>query len=209
MIEGAVKPCNTVTPLGNRVTHLLTPVNKETPVDLGDRTAAVIKRYWGGSVNEAAVDLGVRQQSLHRVQAGVTTSPQAWFFDAMARGLDISEAWLARGEGAGPTDTDAHGRPLIAGVPSWRRAVSGLQLPPETAEALLDLPFRPWRAALALAGGANAPKRATVGLHGSLAGSLYSWAQYFEQLRQSVEAEEILRAATENISGFKTGFPGP
>ena len=174
---------------------------------IAKRTADLIERYWGGSVNAAAVDLGVMQQSLLRVKTGETTSPRAWYVDALGRGLDISEAWLLRGEGAGPADTDAHGRPLISGVPSWRRAVFGLSLAAKASESLLDLPFRPWRAALALAGGAKAPKHVTEGLNGSLSGSLYSWALYFVQLRSRVSPEDLAKFAAANASALTRGFP--
>lgn len=161
------------------------------PNSLASRTDEVIQRYWG-SVNGAAVDLGMKHQSLLRVRDGLSGHPRDWFFDAMLAGLDIPAAWFLLGEGPGPRRFDHRGRPIVAGVPTWRRAVRGLGLAPDHHERVLELPFAPWRAAVALAGGADAPDRVTEGLDGSLSASLFAWAAFFKDLPQRVDQADIV-----------------
>lgn len=176
-------------------------------MSIKDRTVLVLSRYWPGSLNAAAADLGVNQQSLFRVKEGHTASPQAWFWTAMEVGLGISREWFETGTGDGPKNFDGQGRPVINGVPSWRRAVHDLGLPAHQAELLLDLPFRPWRAAVTLAGGKEAPAHVLEGVNASLSVSLHGWADYFQGLRTRVSRDDLVKAANKYLASFEKGFP--
>jgi len=146
---------------------------------LAGRVKTLVDQVWSGSVNAAAKDLGVPQSTLQRVVDGAIASPRTNFTEAFRLGLDVSSDWLIAGVGTGPQGRDSRGRPLVAGVPRWRRAVRSLQLDNARADELSELPYAVWRVAAALGGREPGPS-----VRSALSGSLDSWSELFESLAE-------------------------
>lgn len=153
---------------------------------LGSRVRLLVDRYWSGSVNRAALDLGVSQPSLHRVVTDALASPRTAVIDALRLGCDVPYEWLLQGVGPGPSDADTAGRPIVAGVPRWRRVVRSIALDPSMTEEVLDLPFGVWRAVSMISEQAKVQVPASA--LASLTSSLESWSTAFESLRDDAEA---------------------
>lgn len=146
---------------------------------LGNRVRSLVDYVWAGSVNAASKDLGVPQSTLQRVVDGAISAPRTNFTEAFRLGLDVSSDWLIAGVGSGPQGFDSHRRPLVAGVPRWRRAVRSLQLDDALADELSELPYSVWRVASALGGNEMGPSALSA-----LSGSLDSWSELFESLAE-------------------------
>lgn len=144
---------------------------------LANRVRSLVDQVWGGSVNAASKDLGVPQSTLQRVVDGAISAPRTNFTEAFRLGLDVSSDWLIAGVGSGPQGFDSHRRPLVAGVPRWRRAVRSLQLDDARADELSELPYTVWRVASALGGNEPGPSARSA-----LSGSLDSWSELIESL---------------------------
>lgn len=146
---------------------------------LGQRTRWLVDRYWGGSVNRAAKDLGVTQSLLHRVASGELDSPRTSVVDAFRRYFDVSSDWLLGGDGPEPGALDAAGRPLVPGVARWRRVVEQMELDPTMAREVLELPYSVWRAAELLSVESDSTP---AWVSKALSDSLDAWSTVFEAL---------------------------
>ena len=111
---------------------------------LKDRVQQVIDRLCEGSVNRAARQLGIPQQTLQRIASGDTPNPRANVLAQIAKFAGTTVEYLLTGEGTGPQAVDGRGRPRSGGVARWLRIVASLY--PERGgvrEHLDDLVFGP------------------------------------------------------------------
>lgn len=171
---------------------------------LAGRVKTLVDHVWSGSVNAAAKDLGVPQSTLQRVVDGAIAAPRTNFTEAFRLGLDVSSDWLIAGVGTGPQGRDSRGRPLVAGVPRWRRAVRSLQLDDARADELSELPYAVWRVASALSG-----SEPGVSARTALSGSLDSWSELFESLAelQGQEREGAVERLKETLGAVGISLP--
>ncbi|MDQ8145428.1 MAG: hypothetical protein P3A27_05085 [Gemmatimonadota bacterium] len=111
--------------------------------------------------------------------------------DAFNKGLDVPFGWLA-GETKEPLPTtDVEGRPLVAGVPRWRRALANLDLDGPMHREVAELPYSVWRYATLVGGDLSShPKRARD----------YQ-AAAMEQLTESLNTWSALMEASESAIG--------
>lgn len=129
---------------------------------LGGRVAGLVEAYWGQrGLRRAAADLGVSHPTLSRVVNDHDTDARFLVIDAFNKGLDVPFGWLAGESKEHPPTTDLEGRPLVAGVPRWRRALAKLELDGPMHREVAELPYAVWRYA-SLVGGelVSHPKRA-------------------------------------------------
>lgn len=111
---------------------------------LADRVQQIVDAYWGGSVNAAAIALGIPQQTLQRVATGVTLEPRVRVLDAIAKGARTSVDWLLNGNGQGPQSQDETGRPVSGGTAHWDRVLRLLYPEREfVGDLLREVPFAP------------------------------------------------------------------
>lgn len=157
---------------------------------IGGRVAALIDAYWGSrGLRRAAADLGVSHPTLSRVVNDHDTDAKFLVIDAFNRGLDVPFGWLA-GETKDPLPaTDSEGRPLVAGVPRWRRALAALDLDRPMHRELSELPYAVWRYTTVVGDDlASVPKqarafdKATAEL---LTESLNTWSALLEAAEQA------------------------
>lgn len=153
-------------------------INSSQGASLSSRVRDLVDSVWGGSVNRAAKDLGISQSLLHRVASGDLVSTRTSVVDAFRRYLEVSADWLLGGPGPKPGVYDRAGRPLVAGVPRWRRVLERLELGPPVLQEVEDLPYGIWRAAGLLRGDGSAGS-SEADLH-ALTASLEAWAILFE-----------------------------
>lgn len=152
---------------------------------LGGRVAALVEAYWGKrGLRRAAADLGVSHPTLSRVVNDHDTDARFLVIDAFNRGLDVPFGWLA-GESKDPLPTsDPEGRPLVAGVPRWRRALAELRLDGPMHREVAELPYAVWRYATLVGGDLDSqPKRARSYREAtmeSLTASLNTWSALME-----------------------------
>ena len=130
---------------------------------LAERTASLVERYHGGSVNLAAKDIGISQPTLARIASGKVPNPRADAIQKIASFYSVSVDWLLGGREGGPSPRRAvrEGTPAPPDSgPSWLRykaLVRRLELPIHVETAVLELPshvltsaislpeFQPWR----------------------------------------------------------------
>lgn len=171
---------------------------------LAGRVRFLVDQVWSGSVNAASKDLGVPQSTLQRVVDGAIAAPRTNFTEAFRLGLDVSSDWLIAGVGVGPQGRDSRGRPLVAGVPRWRRALRSLQLDGASADELSELPYAVWRVASAL--GRHEPGSSS---QSALSGSLGSWSDLLESLAElkGEERDVAIERLKETVGALRTSMP--
>jgi len=75
-----------------------------TPVpSLSTRLRLLVDHGHGGSVNAAAKDIGIPQQTLGKIVSGEVNSPRIKALQAIARFYGVSIGWLVAGEGDATT----------------------------------------------------------------------------------------------------------
>lgn len=149
---------------------------------LASRVRTVVDMYWQGSVNKAAHDLGVPQSSLQRVIDGSIKEPRAKFLEAFRRGVDVSTEWLLGGIGEKPTFRDSLGRPIVAGVARWRRALHDLHINVEEDREIETIPYAVWQAGVVLTA---KDEPLPEWLRDSLTYSLIAWSRVMETFQKS------------------------
>jgi hypothetical protein len=114
--------------------------------ELKDRMKLLIDQYWGGSVNRAAGDLGVKQPTLHRIVKGLTPNPRYKILEQIVSRLPPGTTtvdWLASGRGNAPPKVDRYGKPISASSIQFNRAVARLDLDEATLTSVIMLPYAP------------------------------------------------------------------
>ena len=86
----------------------------------------MIDRLCDGSVNRAARQMGIPQQTLQRIASGDTSNPRATVLAQIAKFAATTVEYLLTGEGAGPLLIDGRGRPRSGGIARFRRIVASL-----------------------------------------------------------------------------------
>ncbi len=82
---------------------------------------------------------------MSRVVNDHETDARLLVIGAFNKGLDVPFGWLAGESKDPPPTSDAEGRPLVAGVPRWRRALVKLDLDGPMHRELYEVPYAVWR----------------------------------------------------------------
>lgn len=110
---------------------------------LGDRIAVLVELYHGGSVNAAAKDLAVAQQTLARaIEDRKRTGPRGSVVARLVTFYRCDAAWLLTGEGAAPRPVDGDEAKLELAKLRWVDMVRRLDAEPKVSDGLLKLPVR-------------------------------------------------------------------
>lgn len=105
---------------------------------LGMRLRFLVEQVHEGSVNAAARDLGVAQQTLGRIIDGTVENPRSRLLQKVASFYGVSLDWLVTG--SGPTPEFDPAKP-ISDMARWRVLVDTLQPSDALREALEGLPL--------------------------------------------------------------------
>jgi hypothetical protein len=132
---------------------------------------------------------------MYRVAADQDTDARWLVIDALARGFDLSRDWLVEGRGKGFEGRDALGRPAVAGVPRWRRAVRALELDPALESEVMELPYGVWRASQTL--DPETEGHVPNWVRDALEESLEAWATLFEGVPRPARRTLVDRLRTE------------
>lgn len=166
----------------------MVPTVEQAPT-LGGRVAALIEAYWGArGLRRASEDLGVSHATMSRVVNDHDTDARFLVIDAFKRGLDVPYGWLAGETTEPPPAEDPEGRPLVAGVPRWRRALDELDLDGPMRRELEELPYEVWNHATRVAEQmASKPKAAyEEKARALLTDSLNLWSAFAETSKKAI-----------------------
>lgn len=158
---------------------------------LGGRVASLIEAYWGPrGLRRASDDLDVSHATMSRVVNDHDTEARFLVIDAFKRGLDVPYGWLAGETKEPPPAVDAEDRPLVAGVPRWRRALDELDLDGPMRRELEELPYEVWHHATRVAEQMASKPKAVVAYEKSaralLTDSLNLWSAFAETSKKAI-----------------------
>lgn len=178
------------------------------PKTLGSRVRLLIDRYWRGSVNYAAGDLGVPQPTLNRIASGRTSNPRIAVIVQIADRCSVSSEWLLTGKGPPPLERDDRNVRLDAVVFRWRRILSDLTLPDDVREALNCIPFEGFR--LAEDVDLDVRGRSDHGFDSAISeftsASISAWATLLEALAERYGARRVGAALRKSRVRLALGF---
>lgn len=132
--------------MSNSVTHF---AQAGQPAIAG-RVRLLVDRYWGGSVNAAANDMTVPQQTLNRIVSGKTKNPRTGVVVQIATACDVSPDWLLTGNGTGPAADSGRRTRLTGGLIRLRLAIDALGIVGALRQDLYYLAHTPMQAQMAL-----------------------------------------------------------
>ena len=166
---------------------------------LAERVRFLVDRYWGGSVNAAAVHIGVPQQTLHRIATGKTPNPRIAVVARIAEVCRVTPDWLVSGKGVSPPLTDEHGRAISGTYFRFRNILARIGVSPSLHLALDDLCSAPLWMALGMIDGVEEPfSPAMNAALEACATCTEAWSDMLEAAVDQQGAEAVLKSLAES-----------
>jgi len=173
---------------------------------LGKRLRSLVEQVHAGSVNAAARDLGVAQQTLGRIIDGTVENPRSRLLQKVAEFYGVSIDWLLTGEGAPPQYDPAEPTSDMA---RWRGLINSLEPSSDLRTALEGLPLSVLTACVIVEAGLRKPRQADTEDESRRIASGLEYEAWTTALTRwiSIGGEKRVKAQLENcIPEIKVGF---
>ena len=179
------------------------------------RVQGLVDRFHGGSVNAAARQAGVEQQTMRRIVLGDIQNPRS---DTLRRIADANGAtidWLLTGRGSEPEGPDAAIHRVIADPETvtsggnWLSLVKELELPEELHAEMVSWPFAPTVTdlTLSLTLGAERQEDAARNAMKATRAMAAAWHAFLTGLIALYGRERIRDALIERAADLQDGRP--
>jgi len=180
-----------------------------------DRIRALVDRVHGGSVNAAAIDIGMPQSSLAKILSGDVESPRGTTLQTIARFYEAKVGWLLAGEGTAPSVLTTV---VPESVPDreylrWRLMVHALHPSPRLRIALCLLPDAIYDASTrdpdpAVQGSTKVRNRLTATFRESQRLEYAAWIQWLSLYRALHGTETAVGLLENSVDAVERRFVG-